>query len=299
MLYHNDKSVLFFNGEYKKVKDFRISPFNQTLHYGYGVFEGLRAYNTQQGPHIFKVRRHFERLAKSAEKLNIQMPYSVPEMINFAYELIERNDMRETYIRPLVFMDKNMTLRAHDADQPNLLMTCWKWNRYYPSNHLKVLVSSWRRPHIKTMPVDIKATGNYINSILATREALQGGYDDALLLDVEGYIASGPGASFFMEKNGRLIVPPVVHIFPSITRTILIEIATQMGIEVVEKQYGVDELLDADGAFFAGTAAEVAGIESINGHKLRLAWEDTIGHLLHNRYKRIVSGKDTNFLEYF
>lgn len=299
MLYHNDKSVLFFNGEYKKVKDFRISPFNQTLHYGYGVFEGLRAYNTQQGPHIFKMRRHFERLAKSAEKLNIQMPYSVPEMINFAYELIERNDMRETYIRPLVFMDKNMTLRAHDADQPNLLMTCWKWNRYYPSNHLKVLVSSWRRPHIKTMPVDIKATGNYINSILATREALQGGYDDALLLDVEGYIASGPGASFFMEKNGRLIVPPVVHIFPSITRTILIEIATQMGIEVVEKQYGVDEVLDADGAFFAGTAAEVAGIESINGHKLRLAWEDTIGHLLHNRYKRIVSGKDTNFLEYF
>lgn len=299
MLYHNDKSVLFFNGEYKKVKDFRISPFNQTLHYGYGVFEGLRAYNTQQGPHIFKVRRHFERLAKSAEKLNIQMPYSVPEMINFAYELIERNDMRETYIRPLVFMDKNMTLRAHDADQPNLLMTCWKWNRYYPSNHLKVLVSSWRRPHIKTMPVDIKATGNYINSILATREALQGGYDDALLLDVEGYIASGPGASFFMEKNGRIIVPPVVHIFPSITRTILIEIATQMGIEVVEKQYGVDEVLDADGAFFAGTAAEVAGIESINGHKLRLAWEDTIGHLLHNRYKRIVSGKDTNFLEYF
>jgi branched-chain amino acid aminotransferase len=299
MLYHNDKSVLFFNGEYKKVKDFRISPFNQTLHYGYGVFEGLRAYNTQQGPHIFKVRRHFERLAKSAEKLNIQMPYSVPEMINFAYELIERNDMRETYIRPLVFMDKNMTLRAHDADQPNLLMTCWKWNRYYPSNHLKVLVSSWRRPHIKTMPVDIKATGNYINSILATREALQGGYDDALLLDVEGYIASGPGASFFMEKNGRLIVPPVVHIFPSITRTILIEIATQMGIEVVEKQYGVDEVLDADGAFFAGTAAEVAGIESINGHKLRMAWEDTIGHLLHNRYKRIVSGKDTNFLEYF
>ncbi|HPA36476.1 MAG TPA: branched-chain amino acid transaminase [Chitinophagales bacterium] len=299
MLYHNDKSVLFFNGEYKKVKDFRISPFNKTLHYGYGVFEGLRAYNTQQGPHIFKVRRHFERLAKSAEKLNIQMPYSVPEMINFAYELIERNDMRETYIRPLVFMDKNMTLRAHDADQPNLLMTCWKWNRYYPSNYLKVLVSSWRRPHIKTMPVDIKATGNYINSILATQEALQGGYDDALLLDVEGYIASGPGASFFMEKNGRLIVPPVVHIFPSITRTILIEIATQMGIEVVEKQYGVDEVLDADGAFFAGTAAEVAGIESINGHKLRLAWEDTIGHLLHNRYKRIVSGKDTNFLEYF
>jgi branched-chain amino acid aminotransferase len=299
MLYHNEKSVLFFNGEFKPVKDLRISPFNQSLHYGYGVFEGLRAYNTQQGPHIFKVKRHFERLEKSAEKINIQMPYTVQEMIHFAYELIERNGMRETYIRPLVLMDKNMTLRAHDADQPNVLMICWKWNRYYPSNHLKVLVSSWRRPHPRTMPVDIKVTGNYINSILATREALQKGFDEALMLDVEGYIAQGAGASFFMEKKGCLIVPPKQNIFPSITRNTLIDIAKQMGIEVIEKQFGVEEVIEADGAFFTGTGAEVAGIESINGHKLALQWEDTIGHLLHNRYKRIVSGRDTNFLEYF
>ncbi len=299
MLYHNDKSVLFFNGEFKSVDDLGISPFNQTLHYGYGVFEGLRAYQTQQGAHIFKVKRHFERLEKSAERIYIKMPYSVQEMIHFAYELIERNGMQEAYIRPLVLMDKNMTLRADDAEKPNLLMTCWKWNRYYPSNHLKVLVSSWRRPHPRTMPVDIKVTGNYVNSILATKEALQKGYDEALLLDVEGYIASGPGASFFMEKNGKLIVPPIQNIFPSITRTTLIDIARQMGIEVVERQFGVEEVIEADGAFFTGTAAEVAGVESINGHKLKADWEDTIGYLLHNRYKRIVSGKDTNFLEYF
>lgn len=299
MLYHNEKTILFFNGEFKNVKDFRVSPFNQTLHYGYGVFEGLRAYNTQSGPHIFKVRRHFERLTNSAEKLNIQMPYSVQELINYAYELIERNGLKEAYIRPLVFMDKNMTLRAVDADRPNMLMTCWKWNRYYQSNHLKVMVSSWRRPHPKTMPVDIKATGNYINSILATREAAQQGYDDAILLDVEGYVATGPGASFFCEKNGKLIVPPLHNIFPGITRDTLIDIAKQMGIVVEEKLIGVPELMEADGAFFTGTATEVAGIDSINGHKLKLAWEDTIGHLLHNRYKRIVSGKDTNYLEYF
>jgi branched-chain amino acid aminotransferase len=299
MLYHTDKTILFFNGEFKHVTDFRVSPFNQTLHYGYGVFEGLRAYNNQQSPHIFKVKRHFERLVNSAEKLNIHMPYSVQEMINFAYELIERNEMKEAYIRPLIFMDKNMTLKAQDADKPNFLMTCWKWTKYYHSNHLKIMVSSWRRPHPKTMPVDIKATGNYINSILASREAHQNGYDDALLLDVEGYIASGPGASFFMEKNGKLIVPPLHNIFPGITRSTLIDIAKQMGIDVVERNFGIEEAIEADGAFFTGTATEVAGIESINGHKLKLNWEDTIGHLLHNRYKRIVSGKDTNFLEYF
>lgn len=299
MIYHNEKSVLFFNGEFKLVTDFKISPFNQTLHYGYGVFEGIRAYNTQSGPHLFKVKRHFERLLHSAEKINIRMPYTVQEMINYAYELIERSGLKEAYIRPLVFMDKNMTLLPHDAEKPNVLMTCWKWNRYYHSNHLKVLVSSWRRPHPRTMPVDTKVTGNYINSILASGEAKQKGYDDALLLDVEGYIASGPGASFFMEKKGQLIVPPLVNIFPGITRDTLIDIAKQMGIDVIERHFGVEDALQADGAFYTGTATEVAGIESINGHQLKLAWEDTIGHLLHNRYKRIVSGKDTNFLEYF
>jgi branched-chain amino acid aminotransferase len=149
------------------------------------------------------------------------------------------------------------------------------------------------------MPVDTKVTGNYVNSILATREAHQKGYDDPLLLDVEGYIATGAGSSFFMEKDGQLIVPPLTNIFPSITRDTLIDIATQMGVDVIERQFGVEDVMEADGAFFAGTAAEVSGIGSINGHKMKLPWEDTIGHLLHNRYKRIVSGKDTNFLEYF
>lgn len=299
MLYHTDKSILFFNGSFKNVNDFKISPFNQTLHYGYGVFEGIRAYNTQHGIHIFKVRRHFERLQNSAQQLQIKMPYSVQEMINFAYELMEQNNLKEAYIRPLVFMDKNMTLRAVDADKPNILMTCWKWNKYYNSNHLKIMISSWRRPHPKTMPVDIKATGNYMNSILATREAREKGYDDAILLDVEGYVASGPGASFFMEKDEQLIVPPLKNIFPGITRLTLIDIAQKMGINVIEKFIGIEELIEADAAFFTGTATEVAGIESINGHKLKIAWEDSIGHLLHDRYKRIVSGKDTNYLEYF
>ena len=296
MQYSNDKSILFFNGIFKKVSEFHISPFNQTLNYGFGVFDGVRAYNTAQGPHIFKVRRHFERLLASAEKMGIQVPYTVQEMINYAYELIELNGLKEVYIRPLIFMDKNMTLRA-EADKPNVMMVCWKWNRYFESNHLNIMVSTWRRPHPRTTFIDTKIVGHYTNAIFATQEAHKKGFDEALMLDIEGYVAQGPGCSFFYEKGGKLYTPPLNNVFPGITRLTLIEIAHQMGIEVIEKLFGVEEIIEADGAFFTGTATEVAGIGAINNHKMKLPWEDTIGHLLHNRYKRIVSGKDTNFLE--
>ncbi|MCP4121307.1 MAG: branched-chain-amino-acid transaminase [Bacteroidetes bacterium] len=300
MLYHTDKTKLFFNGEFRNVKDFTISPYNQTLHYGYGVFDGIRAYKTKEGPHIFKVRRHFERFVRSTEKMEIRLPYTSEELINYAYELIEKNNMEEAYIRPLAFMDKNMTLRHdNDLNEVNVMMTCWKWNRYFESNHLNLHISSFRRPHPKTVHIDTKVVGHYVNSILATREAQRKGYDDALMLDVEGYVAQGPGAAIFFENNGRLYTAPLGNVYPSITRQTLMEIAKAMGIEVIEKQFGPEDILTVDGAFFAGTATEVAGIASINGHELKLDWEDTIGYLLYKKYKKIVTGKDTSFLEYF
>lgn len=300
MLYHTDKTKVFFNGEFRKVSDFAISPFNQTLHYGYGVFDGIRAYKTQDGPHLFKVRRHFERLVHSAEKMEIDIPYTAKELIDFAYDLIHENHMKAAYIRPLIFMDKNMTLR-HDPKEHtmNVMMTCWKWNRYFDTNHLNLHISSFRRPHPKSVHIDTKVTGHYVNSILATREAVRKGYDDAIMLDVDGYVAQGPGASVFFENNGRLYTAPQKNVFPGITRQTLIEVARAMGIEVVEKEFGPEDILTVDGAFFAGTATEVAGIASINGHKMKLDWEDTIGYLLYSKYKKIVTGKDTSFLEYF
>lgn len=300
MLYHTDKSLLYFNGEFRKVKDFSISPFNQTLHYGYGVFEGIRAYETKQGTHIFKVRRHFERLARSAEKMEINLPIPTIDLINAAYKLIELNGLKQAYIRPLVFMDKNMTLN-HDAqsNQVNVMMTCWKWARYFKGNHLNLLVSSFRRPHPKSVHVDTKVAGHYVNSILATREAHRKGYDDAIMLDVDGYVAQGPGASVFFEKHGRLYTAPLGNVFPSITRELVIDLAKEMGIEVIEKYFGAEDIVSVDGAFFAGTAAEVAGIASINGHQLKLDWEDTIGNLLYTKYHKIVTGKDSSYLEYF
>lgn len=300
MLYNTDKTEIFFNGEFKHVNEFRISPYNQTLHYGYGVFEGIRAYKTSQGPHIFKVRRHFERLLHSAEKMEMQVNVQPIDLINAAYELIDRNKMQEAYIRPLIFMDKNMTLN-HDnkVNQVNVMMVCWKWARYFKSNHLNLMVSSFRRPHPRTVHIDTKVTGHYVNSILATREAQRKGYDDAIMLDVEGYVAQGPGACVFFENKGKLYTAPLGNVFPSITRELLIHLAEEMGIEVIEKQFGAEDIVSVDGAFFAGTAVEVAGIASINGHKLKLEWEDTIGYLLFRKYKKIVTGKDSSYLEYF
>src|SRR5690554_2045041 len=254
MLYHTNRTVLSFNGTFKNVNDFKISPFNQTLHYGYGVFDGIRSYNTAQGPHLYKIRRHFERLVTSAERLGMVMPFTSQELINYAYELIERNKMKEAYVRPLVFMDKNMSLRP-DSEHPNVLMTCWKWTKYYEHNRLSVMVSSLRRPHPRTTHVDTKIVGHFANDILATKEAKDKGYDEALMLDIEGYVAQGPGCSFFYEKGGVLYTPPSEKVFPSITKATLIEIAKQMGIEVVEKEFGVEDVIKADGAFYVGTAA--------------------------------------------
>ena len=252
-----------------------------------------------QGPHLFKVRRHFERLVRSAEKMEIKIPYSALDMINYAYELIERNKMEEAYIRPLIFMDKNMSLKHQDSDEVNVMMTCWKWNRYFEGNHLNLLISSFRRPHPKSVHIDTKVVGHYVNSILATREAERKGYDDAIMLDVDGYVAQGPGASIFFEKDGKLYTAPEDKVFPGITRKTLISICKEMTIDVIEKQFGPEDILSVDGAFFAGTATEVAGIASINGHKLKLEWEDTIGYLLYSKYKKIVTGKDSSYLEYF
>jgi branched-chain amino acid aminotransferase len=234
----------------------------------------------------------------AADKLGIEIPYTVPEMISFAYALVEKNNLKEAYIRPFVFMDKNQTLRSDT--KANVMITCWKWARYFGHNDISVLVSSIRSLHPKTIFIDCKVSGHYVNAILATKEARSKGCDEALMLDLEGYVSQGPAFSFFYEKNGRLYTPESKNIFPGITRATVIDLAKQMGIDVIEKEFGVEDVIQADGAFFTGTAAEVTGIGAINQHKLRLPWEDTIGHLLHNRYKRIVSGKDaTNFLEYF
>jgi branched-chain amino acid aminotransferase len=293
-MYFNRDTVLFLNGQWLKATEAMGDLFSQTLHYGNGVFEGMRAYETPEGPHIFKAQAHLQRLKESAEKIYIELPYEVDELQEIAYQLLKKNNLRNAYIRPLVYLGANMKLTS--TNEVYLLMAAWEWGRYLGNGLLKVMVSSYEKHSPKSLPVDAKICGNYTNSILATMEAKSKGFDEALILDHQGFVAEGPGANFFYEKDEVLYTPPSGNIFPGITRATIIEYAREMGYQVVEKLFTPEELMEADAAFFTGTAAEVAGIKSIGGHDFPMEWEETVAYSLFLMYRqRVVNNEFRDF----
>lgn len=293
IMYYTDKTVLFLNGNFIKAKDATTDLFGQSLHYGYGVFEGIRSYKTINGVKIFKAREHYERLVRSCSLIGIPFDYSPEELIQISYEVLKRNDLSNAYLRPLVFCGPNMSLTQ--PNEVSLMITSWNWGKYLGDALLRICVSSYQRPNPKSTRIESKACGNYVNSILATSEAKQRGYDEALLLDMNGYVAEGPGANFFYEKDGVLYTPPVGNILPGITRATVLEICRELDFIVKEKLFRPEDMLDADSAFFCGTAAEVIGIESIEGVKLNKPWYDSLGHTIQEAYKSVVTDKSRTY----
>ncbi len=281
-MYYNENTTIFLDGTWMKAKDASTDLYAQTMHYGSGVFEGIRSYATDDGAKVFKAKEHYERLLYSADKMHIQLSYSVEELVELTYELLERNDLQNAYIRPLVYLGANMSLQP--TDEVHVLLCAWSWERYLGDDLLRVMTSSYQRPNPKSCHVEAKVTGHYTNSILATTEAKGKGYDEALLLDMQGNVAEGPGANFFFEKDDKLYTAPLGNILAGITRQTVLELAKELDIEVVEKFFTPEEVYDADGAFFTGTAAEVAGIESLDGKKFNLPWEETQGAMLSTAY---------------
>jgi len=292
--YYNKETVVFLNGKWLKASEAMTDLFSQTLHYGNGVFEGIRAYATPVGPQIFKAKAHFDRLQHSANKLHIKLNYSTEELIEIAYELLRRNKLNNAYIRPLVYLGANMSLTL--TEEVHVLLMAWEWERLLGNRRLKVMVSSYEKPRPMAIPVDAKVVGQYTNSILATSEAKAKGFNEALLLDSQGYVAEGPGTNFFYEKDEILYTPPLGNILPGITRATIIDYARELGIEVVERHFTPEELLEADTAFFTGTAAEVIGITSIGGHTFSAKWEDTAAYSLFLMYRqRVTHGEYSDF----
>jgi branched-chain amino acid aminotransferase len=286
-MYYNEQTTIFFDGNFINVKDASVSIYNQTMHYGNGVFEGIRAYDTPDGVRIFKAKEHYERLHYSAKVMHINLPYSVKELEQISYKLLDLNNLKDAYLRPLVFLGDNMSLTP--TDEVHMVMLTWEWGKYLGDKLLRVMLSSFERPNPKSCFVEAKVVGHYTNSILATTEAKANGYDEALLTDMNGNIAEGPGANFFIEKDGKLFTAPLGNILAGITRQTIFEIGKELRYDIVEKFFTPEEVYTADSAFFCGTAAEVIGIESVNAYKFPVDWEDSIGAVIQKAYKRKVS----------
>ena len=236
-MYYNDETVVFLNGEFLKAKDAVAGVYNQTMHYGNGVFEGIRSYDTTDGTRIFKAKEHYDRLHYSAKMMHIELPYTSEELERITYQVLEKNDLKDAYIRPLVYLGENMSLTP--TNEVHVLICAWSWGKYLGDNMLNVMLSSYQRPNPKSCHVQAKVVGHYTNSILATTEAKSKGFDEALLTDMNGNIAEGPGANFFFEKDGKLTT-----LYKSITDDLVREafpklLPPKVVEEVVEKKKSV------------------------------------------------------------
>lgn len=296
-MYRNKHTVIFKDGKFINAMGEKNNQFTQALHYGYSAFEGMRAYSTHQGTRIFKARKHFERLKHSAKILHLEIPYTVEQLIDFSYELLEKNHFKDAYIRPLLMGGSQMALLP--SSEPSLMICCWRWPKYFREKTLRLMLSSYKRPHPASFHLDGKISGHYVNGILATNEAQKNGYDEALLCDHNGFIAQAASANIFFEKDNKLYTPRTGNILPGITRSIVMKMAEYMPVPIEEGDFTLEDLETADGAFLTGTAVEVIPIESINGKMFKLAVDETLGAALAIKYHRIVTRKDDDLLTYF
>ena len=266
-----ETSKIWMNGELVDWADATVHVGTHGLHYGTGIFEGIRAYETERGPAIFRLSEHFERFENSAKLLYMNLPYSRDELKAACWDLVGANGLPECYLRPIAFVGYG-ELGVATTDNPiEVVIMSWPWGTYLGEEGLKsgirVRISSWERVGANVIPHVAKATGVYLNSMLAVQEALRAGYEEAILLTHDGYVADGSGENIFVVKDGVISTPDLsASILPGITRDTIIQIAQDLGHRVVEKQLIRTDLYLADEVFMVGTAAEVTPIREIDDH---------------------------------
>lgn len=291
-MYYVSDTQVFSDGEFVTADQVKIDPLSQTLHYGNGVFEGLRAYQTDHGPRIFKARAHYERFLQAAHAMRLPIDYRVEELISLSYELLERNQLGDAYLRPLLYAPANMSLTP-TTHQAHLMIGAFQWGKLLGDNLVHLTISQRRKPDPMAFPIESKICGLYVNNILATTEARAQGFNDALMMDQQGYVVQSAGANLFIEKDEVLYTPPRGNILPGITRETVMEMAREMGIKVVEQRITPEFLYAADAAFLAGTAVEITGIATIDRKPVAHHWDDTLGHLLARKYRQIATHGET------
>lgn len=290
--------LIWLDGKWVEWREAKVHVLTHTLHYGAGVFEGLRAYKTEQGTAIFRLAEHTDRLFRSAKILNMPIPYGKEELNQAHCEAVSKNDLETAYIRSMCFYgSEGMGLRA-DNLQVHVMIAAWQWGAYLGVENMergiRVRTSSYTRNHVNSTMCKAKANGNYINSILALQEALATGYDEALLLDHEGFAAEGSGENLFIVRNGKIYTPETTSALEGITRDTVISIAREQGLEVSEKRITRDEIYVADEAFFTGSAAEVTPIRELDGRSIGNGARGPITEKLQTLYFDYVHGRRTD-----
>lgn len=288
MAYYHDNTIIYLNGAFVKAAEATTDYYSQSLHYGYAVFEGIRSYLTASGEtKIFKPTEHYDRLRNSALALNMPYNWDTNELIEATYAVLEKNNLQSAYIRPVVYAPANMSFNPNNESY--LMIAAWEMPLFLGDKLLRVMTSSFQRPNPKGFRIEAKASGHYVNSILASQEAKAKGFDEALLTDMNDFVAEGPGANVFFEKNGKLVTPPAGNILPGITRATVKEICAELNIPVEERLFTTDELKQADAAFFCGTAAEVIGWQSFDDAVFPTNWNDTLSRKIQLAYKELVT----------
>ena len=294
--------VIWYDGELVAWRDATTHVLTHTLHYGMGVFEGVRAYQTDQGTAIFRLAEHTARLFDSAHIMSMPMPFT-REVINEAQRTVVReNGLPAAYIRPMVFYgSEGMGVRAGNL-KVHVIVAAWEWGAYMGAAALeqgiKVRTSSYTRHHVNISMTRAKANGHYINSMLALQEALGAGAEEALLLDPEGYVAEGSGENFFLVKDGVIYTPELTACLNGITRKTVIAMAADLGIKVVEKRITRDEVYIADEAFFTGTAAEVTPIRELDMRQVGAGRRGPVTERLQTLYFETVHGRQSPYLHW-
>ena len=302
MFLNTDSKFIWLNGSFQPFNETNIHLLSNTLHYGLGVFEGVRAYETKNGGAIFRLHEHTSRLFDAAKKINIEIPYSIDELCAAQKDAMTKNNLLEGYIRPIVFLGhESMGLRSQDALSVNVAVACWEWPSYMDpeakKNGISVIKSPFQQ-YDNPLYSNNKIIGTYVNSIMAVNDAIAKGAEEAILMDKNGYISEGSGENLFIVKNSKLMTPKTDFCLNGITRQSVISIAKNLDIEVEEKNLTFDDLLGADEAFYSGTAVEITPITKVDSTSIGNGAMGPTTETLQIKYSEIVCGKDSHYTDW-
>jgi branched-chain amino acid aminotransferase len=294
--------VIWYDGKMVNWRDATTHVLTHTLHYGMGVFEGVRAYKTDKGTAIFRLKEHTDRLFRSAHILQMKMPYSKEQMMEAQKAAVRENNLESAYMRPMAFYGAEAMGISAKTLSTHVIVAAWKWGAYMGQdaldNGIRVKTSSFSRHHVNITMCKAKANGNYMNSIMAHQEAALDGYDEALLLDVDGFVAEGSGENIFIIRNGKLYTPDLTSALEGITRDTILQLAAEIGLSVIEKRITRDEVYSADEAFFTGTAAEVTPIRELDRRSIGTGTAGPITKQLQKMYFDAVTGKSAKHADW-